>query len=309
MSRLWQIWHSDIGIWDTEEGYFALSVPKLYSKVHGGRSVKLVDLDSSLEGQGLHLSLSRHTPLLDRYEHLQVKGRLFIDLAEHLAEEARMGRKSVIMNFKADGNDIVLLCKGCPGFRLFTSMQHSMVKAVGQLRAANRPYSKWWWPYPHIRFPVKPVRQDQELEQGREQLKESGKPLGQDQQIEREGEDLNETQHILGKWAPLELRATGEVHDLLCFLAASPSEWVKGSVNWISKYGIWVDVKAPDGTDRTFQGVVSLSDVRDGYVYYPASEVSVGQEVDVRIIDIDRSKGRLSLSMKQETPVMGISIL
>ncbi|MEA2016349.1 MAG: 30S ribosomal protein S1 [Actinomycetota bacterium] len=66
----------------------------------------------------------------------------------------------------------------------------------------------------------------------------------------------------------------------------------KGTITSIADFGAFVDV---DGID----GLVHISELSWNHVKHPSEIVSVDQEVDVEILDIDYEKQRLSLGLKQ----------
>src|SRR4030065_553683 len=66
----------------------------------------------------------------------------------------------------------------------------------------------------------------------------------------------------------------------------------KGVITSIADFGAFIDV---DGVD----GLVHISELSWNHVKHPSEVVSVNQEVDVEILDIDYEKQRLSLGLKQ----------
>merc|ERR1712066_368190 len=78
---------------------------------------------------------------------------------------------------------------------------------------------------------------------------------------------------------------------------ASENQWLKGKVARIAPFGIFVTVSLPDGP--TADGLVHITQIRDGFVESCEDEVEVGQEVDVWIQSVDVVAGKMSLSMKQ----------
>lgn len=66
----------------------------------------------------------------------------------------------------------------------------------------------------------------------------------------------------------------------------------KGVVTRIEKYGAFVDI----GAERP--GMVHVSEMTDGYVQSPEDVVKVGQEVEVRVIKLNRKQRKIDLSMK-----------
>jgi small subunit ribosomal protein S1 len=65
----------------------------------------------------------------------------------------------------------------------------------------------------------------------------------------------------------------------------------KGSVSSIVNFGAFVDLGGVDG-------LVHVSELSWRHVEHPSEVVSVGQEVDVEILDVDMERERVSLSLK-----------
>lgn len=65
-----------------------------------------------------------------------------------------------------------------------------------------------------------------------------------------------------------------------------------GTVIRIEGYGAFVDI----GAERP--GMVHVSEMADGYVQSPSDVVSVGQEVEVRVLKMNRRTRQIDLSMK-----------
>ena len=65
-----------------------------------------------------------------------------------------------------------------------------------------------------------------------------------------------------------------------------------GIVTNVTNFGAFVDI----GVHR--DGLVHISQLSDNYVSDPAAVVAVGQEVLATVIDVDKERGRISLSMK-----------
>lgn len=72
-----------------------------------------------------------------------------------------------------------------------------------------------------------------------------------------------------------------------------------GRVNSITDYGAFVDLITPEGRAVGVGGLVHLTELSWDAVANPAAAASVGQQVKVKILRLDREKGRLGLSMKQ----------
>ncbi|MCB0632901.1 MAG: Tex family protein [Saprospiraceae bacterium] len=67
---------------------------------------------------------------------------------------------------------------------------------------------------------------------------------------------------------------------------------VPGIVNNITNFGAFVDIGIKES------GLVHISQLANRFVKNPSDVVSLNQEVEVRIMEIDRKRGRIQLSMK-----------
>lgn len=67
---------------------------------------------------------------------------------------------------------------------------------------------------------------------------------------------------------------------------------VTGKVTRLAPFGAFVDIGI--GTD----GLLHVREMADRYVKSPEEVVSIGEELDVRIIGIDKRRGRIDLSIK-----------
>jgi small subunit ribosomal protein S1 len=72
-------------------------------------------------------------------------------------------------------------------------------------------------------------------------------------------------------------------------------EIVKGIVRRLTDFGAFVDIGGVDG-------LVHVTDLSWGRVRHPSDVVSVNQEIDVKILNLDPVKERISLSYKQTQP-------
>ncbi len=75
-----------------------------------------------------------------------------------------------------------------------------------------------------------------------------------------------------------------------------PEMIVKGKIVRIEAYGAFVDF----GAERP--GMVHVSELTHGYVKTPGDVVKVGDEVEAMVIDIDRKKKQIRLSIKALSP-------
>lgn len=73
---------------------------------------------------------------------------------------------------------------------------------------------------------------------------------------------------------------------------------LRGTVTRIEKYGVFVDV----GAERP--GLVHISEMAHGYVEKPTDLVHKGDEIEVKVLQVNRRKKQIKLSMKalEETP-------
>ncbi len=80
--------------------------------------------------------------------------------------------------------------------------------------------------------------------------------------------------------------------DLLTTIAVG--QWRKGMAKNITDFGVFVDL---DGID----GLLHITDMSWGRIKHPSELVSVGQELEVVILDVDLEKERVSLGLKQKS--------
>lgn len=91
--------------------------------------------------------------------------------------------------------------------------------------------------------------------------------------------------------------------DYPAFEGISTNEWLEGTVEGLSYQGAFVRVKSTTGAEAT--GFVHVSAIREGYVQDVSSELHQGQKVKVRVLGVDVSAGKLSLSMKKKRDFAG----
>ena len=73
---------------------------------------------------------------------------------------------------------------------------------------------------------------------------------------------------------------------------------VAGKVTGVQPYGAFVAL------DEETQGLVHISEITYGYVKEVSEFLSVGQEVEVKVLEVDEEAGKISLSIRalQERP-------
>ncbi len=74
---------------------------------------------------------------------------------------------------------------------------------------------------------------------------------------------------------------------------------IKGKVTRLEKFGVFVDI----GAERP--GLVHISEITHAYIKTPEEAVKEGDEVEVQVLDVNRRKKQIKLSMKalEERPV------
>jgi small subunit ribosomal protein S1 len=71
-----------------------------------------------------------------------------------------------------------------------------------------------------------------------------------------------------------------------------PGDVVEGTISNIVDFGAFVDL---DGMD----GLIHISELSWSHVNHPSEVLDIGQEVKVKVLDIDRERQRISLGLKQ----------
>jgi small subunit ribosomal protein S1 len=71
-----------------------------------------------------------------------------------------------------------------------------------------------------------------------------------------------------------------------------PGKVVEGTISNIVDFGAFVDL---DGID----GLIHISELSWSHVNHPSEVLNVGEKVDVKVLDIDRERQRISLGLKQ----------
>ena len=80
--------------------------------------------------------------------------------------------------------------------------------------------------------------------------------------------------------------------DVLDMKDLKPGMILKGTVRNVIDFGVFVDI----GVHQ--DGLVHISQITDKYIKHPLEAVSVGDIVDVQVLDVDLQKLRISLTMK-----------
>ncbi len=72
----------------------------------------------------------------------------------------------------------------------------------------------------------------------------------------------------------------------------SPGDVVEGTISNIVDFGAFVDLEGIDG-------LIHISELSWSHVNHPSELLEIGQEVKVKVLDIDRERQRISLGLKQ----------
>ena len=104
--------------------------------------------------------------------------------------------------------------------------------------------------------------------------------------------DRNRNNVVLSRRVVLEEGRKAERAEVLAKLAKGM--YLKGVVSSIVDFGAFVDLGGIDG-------LVHISELSWSHVNHPSEVVKVGQEVEVEVLDVDMSRERISLGLKQTT--------
>ena len=81
--------------------------------------------------------------------------------------------------------------------------------------------------------------------------------------------------------------------DILSMKDLKPGIILTGTVRNVIDFGAFVDI----GVHQ--DGLVHISEISNKYIKHPTEVLSVGDIVNVRVLDVDSKKKRISLSMKE----------
>ena len=126
-------------------------------------------------------------------------------------------------------------------------------------------------------------------------VRDLGPYIGQELEAKIIELDKNRNNVVLSRRAFLE-QTQSEVRSTF-LTALAPGQVRKGVVSSIVNFGAFVDLGGVDG-------LVHVSELSWKHIDHPGEVVSVGQEVDVEVLEIDMDRERVSLSLKatQEDP-------
>jgi len=110
--------------------------------------------------------------------------------------------------------------------------------------------------------------------------------------------DVADENVVVDRRVVLEEQARGELE--ACRAALEEGATVTGTVRSLMPYGAFVDIGG--GEFRGLEGLLHVSDMAHTRVAKPEDIVSVGQQIQVRILKIDPASGKISLGLKQLQP-------
>jgi 4-hydroxy-3-methylbut-2-enyl diphosphate reductase len=87
-------------------------------------------------------------------------------------------------------------------------------------------------------------------------------------------------------------------HDSLCqetWATIAEGQVRRGTVKGITDFGVFVDLGGVDG-------LLHISELAWGRVKHPSEAVHEGEEIDVKVLRVDKEKGKISLGRKQVLP-------
>ena len=79
--------------------------------------------------------------------------------------------------------------------------------------------------------------------------------------------------------------------DVLDMKDLKPGMIMKGTVRNVIDFGVFVDI----GVHQ--DGLVHISQISDNYISHPSQVLAVGDRVHVRVLDVDVTKNKISLTM------------
>src|SRR3712207_4616034 len=112
------------------------------------------------------------------------------------------------------------------------------------------------------------------------------------QTLEAKVIELNRSRNnvVLSRRAVLEEERKEQRQEILDRL--QPGLVVEGTISNIVDFGAFVDLNGIDG-------LIHISELSWSHVNHPSEVVSIGDEVQVKVLDIDRDRQRISLGLKQ----------
>lgn len=119
------------------------------------------------------------------------------------------------------------------------------------------------------------------------------KYLGQEVTVKIIEFNRQKSRVVVSRKAVMEEEQVQKRENALAVLA--PGQVVKGKVRRITSFGAFIDLGGIDG-------LLHISELAWHHVDHPAEVLREGEEIEVKILDIDRAKDKISLSRRQVLP-------
>src|SRR5699024_9031014 len=103
----------------------------------------------------------------------------------------------------------------------------------------------------------------------------------------------SENRLILSRKAILEKEREAKKQEILDQL--EPGETITGTVARLTNFGAFIDLGGVDG-------LVHISEIAHEHIEKPSDKLNVGEEVEVKVLSVDKDRERISLSIKDTLP-------
>ena len=88
--------------------------------------------------------------------------------------------------------------------------------------------------------------------------------------------------------------------DIMDIKDLKPGMVLKGTVRNVIDFGVFVDI----GVHQ--DGLVHISEISDKFIKHPSEVLTVGDIIDVYVLNVDETKNRISLSIKRKPNNSGL---
>merc|ERR1719264_1545448 len=101
----------------------------------------------------------------------------------------------------------------------------------------------------------------------------------------------------------LTMRSAGDasggksVTDVSALVDIPDTEWLPGVVKDLVNFGAFVSVTPPNG-GNPIDGLVHISQIKEGFIEDPGEELEFEQEVKVRVLEVNTETGKVALTMR-----------
>ncbi len=123
--------------------------------------------------------------------------------------------------------------------------------------------------------------------------------LGKEYEFKVTRLNSREMSGVVSRRTIMEEERQGQIDEL--FDSLKVGDLVKGVVTTITDYGAFINIGAVDG-------LVHRDNISYGRVNHPKEKLRKGDEIEARVLEIDKGSGRISLGIKQKSPDPWIDI-